>query len=128
MDEHLAETQEKDVCESQGDTYTYVPSYTSTAFLGRKRDSHDGKDECGERQGEAGILLDEGKLHVRVSSHLLDIYKFVKLLVSERLHCILGKVEVLDGQCNCGIYLPAAAHAVSQVIVVLPDEIFLELP
>ena len=35
MDEHLAEAEEKDVGECKSDTYTYVPSDTSSSLLGR---------------------------------------------------------------------------------------------
>ena len=78
MHKHLAEPQEEDVSECQSDTYTDIPSDTSSSLLGRQGDSHYRKDESRERQGKPGILLDESLLDICISSHLLKLYQLIQ--------------------------------------------------
>ena len=128
MDEHLAEAEEEDVGEREGDTYTYVPTDTASSLLGRKSDTHDGQDESREWQSETGVLLDQGELHVCISTHLLRCDHIIKFLIIKGLHCLFRHIEVLDRQCKGRIHLTSAADVVSEVVIILSDEIFFQTP
>ena len=128
MYEHLAEPQEEDVCEGQGDTDTDVPADSASLLLGRKGYSHDSQYESRERKRKSGVLLDKGKLHIRISSHLLDTDELLKLIVIERLHCLFVEIEVVDCQGKSGIDLLSASDVVGKVIVIVADKVFLKSP
>ena len=96
MYEHLAESQEENVGKCKRDTYTDIPSDTSASLLGRKGYTHDSEDECRERKGKAGVLLDKRELDIGVSTHLLNLDEFVQLVVRQGLHCIFREIEVLN--------------------------------
>ena len=128
MNEHLAEAEEEDIGECQGDTYTYVPSDTASSLLRGQGDPHDGQDKCGERQGETGILLNKSELYVSISSHLLRLDHIVEFLIVKRFHSLFRHIEVLDGQGKDRIHLASAADLVGKVLIVLSDEVFLQAP
>ena len=128
MYEHLAEPQEEDVCEGQGDTDTDVPADSSSLLLGRKGYSHDSQDESRERKRKSGVFFDQCKLHVCVTSHLLDPDQLLKLVVVQCLDCIFVEIEVVDCQGKSGIDLLSASDVVGKVIVIVADEVFLKSP
>ena len=128
MDEHLTEFEEEDVSEGQGDTDTDVPADTSTAFLRRQCNTHNRKYECRERDGQTGVLLDEGHLHIGVSSHLLDADHLIELIVVHCLNCLLIEIEILHTQRDDRIHLTTAADIVRKIGIVFTDEIFLQSP
>ena len=74
------------------------------------------------------MLLDKGKLHIRISSHLLDTDELLKLIVIERLHCLFVEIEVVDCQGKSGIDLLSASDVVGKVIVIVADKVFLKSP
>ena len=128
VDEHLAEAEEEDIGECQGDTYTYVPSYAAATLLGRERHSHNRQYESRERKGETGMLLYKGHLNVGISPHLLDAYHFIQLIIIHRLDGLFIEVEILDTQRNNRIHLSSATDIVGQILVIVTDEILLESP
>lgn len=128
MDEHLTESQEKDVSESQGNTDTYIPSDTASSLLGRECHTHDGKYEGRERESETGILFNQSKFDICITSHLLDLDKFVKFPVVQSLHRIFRKIEILDSERYDGIYLFATTYTVGKVVIIFPDKVLLQSP
>lgn len=128
MDKHLTELEEEDIGECQGDSYTNIPSYSSTAFLGGKRDSHNGKDEGRERNRQSGILLDQRHLNIGITSHLLDAYHFIQLIVVHCLDSLFIEIEVLDTQRDDRIHLATATDIVSKIGIVFADEVLLQSP
>ena len=128
MDEHLAELQEEDVGEGQSNTETDIPSDSSSSLLGRKCYTHDGQDECRERQGESPVLFHQGELHICITSHFLSCNELIQLAVSQCFDRLLREIDVPVGQCYDSVHLLSCTDLVGKVIIVLSDEIFLESP
>ena len=120
MHEHLAEPQEKDVGESQGNAYSDIPADASPTFLRGKGHSHHRQYESGERKGKARILFNKREFDIGIPAHPLSVNELVQLFVCQCLNRLFSKIEVLDGQVNDSIKLSSAPYMVSQVIVILP--------
>jgi len=45
VDKHLAEAQEEDIGECEGDTYTDIPANAAATFFRRERHTHNRQDE-----------------------------------------------------------------------------------
>ena len=73
MHEHLAEPQEKDVGESQGNAYSDIPADASPTFLRGKGHSHHRQYESGERQGKARILFNKREFDIGIPTHPLSV-------------------------------------------------------
>ena len=95
MHEHLAESEEEDVGEGKGNADTDVPSDSATTFLGRQGHTHYRQNECGERQSESCVLLDERELDIRVASHPLSVDQMIQFMVVQSLHSLFREVEIL---------------------------------
>lgn len=128
MDKHLAEAQEEDIGECEGDTYTDIPANAAATFFRRERHTHNRQDESGERESKTGILLDQSHLHIGISSHLLDTYHLVQFIIIHRLDSLFIKIEILDTQRNNRIHLSSATDIVGQILVIVSDKIFLQPP
>ena len=74
------------------------------------------------------MLLDQCQLHIRVASHLLDLYQLFKLMIVQRLHRLLVEIEVVDCQGKGRVDLLSAFYVVAEVVVVVADEVLLQGP
>ena len=74
------------------------------------------------------MLFDQRQLHICVTAHPLGVDQFLQFMVVQGLYGLLVEVEVLDAEGDSGVDLSSAPDIVSQVVVIVPDEIFLQCP
>ena len=75
------------------------------------------------------MFFDERVFHIRVTSLLLRLYKFVKVLIRNVFHGILLSYHISDSQTDYRIQLFTALDLVFKpLVVIISDKILLECP
>ena len=74
------------------------------------------------------MFFNQREFDICITPHALGCNQFIELFIGQRLDRIFCQVEILDGQGEGSVELFPAADLVCKVLVVVPDEVFLEPP